>query len=145
MSTRLTPLYVRSVGSFLPYRTSTIGTCFSSLSIDAGVGTFTPRWTITIRCNQAEVVFLRLEVNCVNSSINSSVMAQSKSPRVFSEGKSEGFGNKVEKRSDISVSHSMVSVSRAGKDDEWNIADGSMCARRSSRTLVRGSTENSSG
>ena len=142
-STRPTPLHVRSVGSFLLNRTSTIGTCSSSPWIEAAVGNFPSRWTITTRCSQAEVVVLRPEANCANSFINSSVITQFENPRVFSEGKSEGSGNKAEKRWDISVPHSMVSVSRAGRDDGWNTTDGSLCSRRSSLTSVRGSTRSS--
>ena len=78
------------------------------------------------------MVFLRLEENRFNSSINSSVIKQSKNLRVFSEGKSEGSGNKAEKRWDMSVSHLMVSILRAGRDDGWNTTEGSLCARRSS-------------
>ena len=46
-------------------------------------------------------------------------MMQSKNPRVFSEGKNEGFGNKAEKRLDmlVFVTASKVNASRAGKDD----------------------------
>ena len=113
-------LHVRSAGRLSPIRTSTIITLSPSLRIDTLLGTFLSQWTIRTRCNQAEVVFLRSEANRANPAINPSVIAQFKNPRVFSDGKIEGFGNKVEKRSDMFPLYWMVSVSRAGKDDGFN-------------------------
>ena len=89
------------------------------------------------------VVFLWLEANRVNSPINSSVITQFENMRVLSEGKAEGSGRKAEKGWDMSVSRSMVSISRAGKDDGWNAIDGSLCTRRCSSTSVRESTGSS--
>ena len=72
---------------------------------------------------------LRLEAKRVSSSINILVVSQSKNPRVFNEGKSEGSGNKAEKRWDVLVLHLMVSVSRAGKYDGRDAGYGRLCAR----------------
>ena len=57
------------------------------------------------------------------------VITQFENMRVLSEGKAEGSGSKAEKGWDMSVSRSMVSISRAGKDDGWNAIDGSLCTR----------------
>ena len=62
-----------------------------------------------------------MEANRVNSSINSAVIKHSKNLRIFSEGKSEGSDNKIEKRRDTPVTHLRVSASRAGKDDILNV------------------------
>ena len=71
------------------------------------------------QCNQAEVVFLRLEANRVSSSMKPSAIIQSRNVRAFNEGEDDGFENKAERRYDKSVSHLTVSASRAGKDDRW--------------------------
>jgi len=60
-------------------------------------------------------VLLRLEANCVNSSINSSERSQSKKARVFSEGEDEGFDSRAERTYDVLMSHPMASASREGK------------------------------
>ena len=142
-STRPTPLHVRSAGRFLPNRASTTDTCLSSLRIEAALGSSPPRRTITTRCSQVEAVFLRSEANRVNSSIKSSVMTQSKNPRIFSEGKREGSDNSGEKRRDTPVRRARVRALRAGKDDGSNVMGSMVSTKRSSRMLARGSTENS--
>ena len=73
-----------------------------------------------------------MEANCVNSPMNSSVTTQSKNPRVFSEGKNEGSGNKAEKRGDTSVMDLRASVLRTGNDDGSNVTGGLLFVRRSS-------------
>ena len=70
-----------------------------------------------MECSQAEVVLLRVEENRVSSSINSSVMMQSRNVRVFNEGEDDGFENKAERSRDKSASRSMMSTSRTGKKD----------------------------
>lgn len=110
-----TPLH-RSIGSFVAIRTSTTGTCFSSLRIEVILGNVPSWWMMTTRCNHAEAVFLRSEANWTNSPMNSSVRTQSKNASVFREGEAEGFENRAGRCGNL-VSRSMVNVSRAGKDD----------------------------
>ena len=114
--------------------------------MEARLGCFPFELTKTARYNRADAVFLRLKANCVNSSMKSSVISQSRNARVFSEGEEDGFENKMEKRCATLVSQSTASVSRAGKNGGWNtvglrgngVRPDLRCTRRSSRILVKG-------
>jgi len=55
--------------------------------------------------------------------MKSSVMTQFKNARVFSDGKAEWFGNRVERKFNTSVSHSTARVSREGKDEGLNTGE----------------------
>jgi len=141
--------YIGSVDNFLPLPTSTAGTCFSSASIEASLGSFPLDSEITTRCNLAEVVFLRSEANCASSSIKCSERLQFRNAMVVNKGEDDGFDNKVE-RQGMPVWDSTTSVSRRGKNDKWcamglrwGLFDVWWCVRRNSRTLVRGSRGNS--
>ena len=64
------PLRDRSFGSSSPSITSTTGTYFLSLAIEATLGSLLfDKLTMTTRRSEAEVVSLRLEVDCANSAI----------------------------------------------------------------------------
>ena len=80
------PSHVRSVGNFIPIRTSTTDTSFWSALIEATPGKFPSELTMTTQYNQAETVSLRLEVNRVKFSMKPLVRLQSKKARVFNEG-----------------------------------------------------------
>ena len=72
---------------------------------------------MTTQCNGIKlVVFLRLEENLVNSSMNPSPTSQSKNARVFKVGEEGGLEKKGESRDDKSVTCSITSASRVGKD-----------------------------
>ena len=132
-------LQVRPVGGSLPIETLTIGTCSPSASIEEMVGKFPRELTMTMRRNQAEVVFLRLETNWISLPINSSERSQSKNASVFSEGENEGLENKVEKRRDKERSQAMANASRAGKIDGLKVSPYTilLCMKRNSLMLVR--------
>lgn len=103
------------------------------------VGKFPRELTMTMRRNQAEVVFLRLETNWISLPINSSERSQSKNASVFSEGENEGLENKVEKRRDKERSQAMANASRAGKIDGLKVSPYTilLCMKRNSLMLVR--------
>ena len=113
--------HVRSAGSSLPIRTSTTGTCLPSASMQANLGRIPFELMMTTRYSHAEVVFLRLKANCVSSFIKSPSRLQSKNAMVFNRGEEGGSENKAENRCDTATSHSITSVSRAGRDDGENI------------------------
>lgn len=73
-----------------------------------------------------------MEVNSVNSSINSFVITQSENPRVFNEGRDKGSGNRAEKRWDTPVTSVRVTVLRVGNHDGSKIMGGSLRTRWSS-------------
>ena len=75
---------------------------------------------MTIRCNCAEVVFLRLEENRISSSINQSLMWQSKNARVFNNGEEAGSEKSAERIYDMAYPRSMTSFLRAGRAEEGN-------------------------
>ena len=89
--------------------------------MQANLGRIPFELTMTTRYSHAEAVFLRLKANCVSSFIKSSSRSQSKNAIVFNRGEEGGFENKVENRCDRVTSHSITSVSRAGRDDGENI------------------------
>ena len=125
----------KSVGNSHPSITSTTGTCFLSRSIDATLGSLSSEPTTTTRCSEADLVFLRLEANCANSSIKSSVIMQFRNASVFGMGEDLGLGNRVERARDTSVLSLMTSTSREGKDGRE--MDGMWCSRYNSRMLSR--------
>jgi hypothetical protein len=93
---------------FVEIRTSTTGTLSLSLRIEAMPGDFPFRWRMATQWGRAKVVSLRSEANRISSSINSSVIMQSKNVRVFNESEDDGFEIKAERRRDKLVSHQQI-------------------------------------
>ena len=135
----------RSVGNLHPSITSTTGTCLLSCTIDATSGGTPSEPTTTTRCSGVEVVPSRSEANRVNSSIEPSVVTQSRNASVFSKGQCVGFGNRVKRTCDTFVQPMMTSTSREGKDDRWISVGmgGARFSRRNSRMLSKASGGNS--